>query len=595
MKHFQQFLNRRGIVLVISDFYEQPETIVKAIEPLRFHGSEVVLFHMLDPKEIYPELKGPAMLVDLETDQRLEVIPEYVKTQYRAKMDRASGRDARAHAGGGDGVSPADDGQAAGPGADGVSVVAAVGVAGRRRQSAGRRVMGFLAPWFLAGMLAVGLPVFVHLLRKQTTVPRPVSSLMFFEQGKQSSMRHRRLRYLLLFALRTALVLLLALAFARPFFRHKTVLASDKLLLVAVDDSFSMNAAAGGGTAGTRLDEAKRGALEVLAGKRPGQKAQVIELGGQMRLLTQPVEDADELRAAVQGIQPGDGHGNFGELGRGMRAMAETVHTPMELAPVQRYAGIEHAGELRRHGDAGQCDAGAASVGEAKVPNWTVESVQAPGQLVDTKKARVIAVIAGHETPAATRTVSLVVNGAVIATKKVDVPADGRATVVFEGLDVPYGESRCAVRIDGADGFPNDDASSFAVKRADPERVLFVHQAWRYAVAAVLWCGAGGGGAGVVCAAADYAGGGERTSIRRSMRLWCCRMCRRCRRSWSIRWSGMWRTAAACWWRRGWRSRIASIFRCMAGMWRMGISTRAGLPRMPASRRWEWPMRRIRR
>ena len=87
VQHFQQFLNRRGIVLVISDFYEQPETIIKAIEPLRFHGSEVVLFHLLDPKEIRPDLKGPAVLVDLETDRKLEVIPDYVKTQYRAKMD----------------------------------------------------------------------------------------------------------------------------------------------------------------------------------------------------------------------------------------------------------------------------------------------------------------------------------------------------------------------------------------------------------------------------------------------------------------------------------------------------------------------------
>jgi len=189
--------------------------------------------------------------------------------------------------------------------------------------------MGFLAPWFLAGLLAVGLPVFVHLLRKQTTEPRPVSSLMFFEQGKQSSVRHRRLRYLLLFAMRTLLVLALALAFARPFFRHKSMLASDKLLLVAVDDSFSMNAS--DGAAGTKLYEAKRGALEVLSHRSPGQKAQVIALGGEMRLLTQPVEDSDQLRTAVEGIEPGDEHGTFGELGRGMRAMAETVHTPMEL------------------------------------------------------------------------------------------------------------------------------------------------------------------------------------------------------------------------------------------------------------------------
>ncbi|HEX9199560.1 MAG TPA: BatA and WFA domain-containing protein [Acidobacteriaceae bacterium] len=339
--------------------------------------------------------------------------------------------------------------------------------------------MGFLAPWFLAGLAALGLPVFVHLLRKQTTVPRPVSSLMFFEQGKQSSVRHRRLRYLLLFALRTLLVLLLALAFAQPFFRHKTVRASDKLLLVAVDDSFSMNAAVAGG--GTRLDEAKRGALDILAHKAGGQKAQVIALGGQMSLLTQPTEDAGELRAAVQGIGPGDGHGTFGELGRGMRAMAETVHTPMELDLFSDMQESNMPGNFADMVMPGNVALVLHRIGAmAAAPNWTVESVQAPGQLVDTKKARVIAVVAGHATPAATRTVSLVVNGTTVTTKKVDVPANGRATVTFEGLDVPYGESRCAVRIDrtdSEDGFLADDASGFAVKRADPERVLFVHQA----------------------------------------------------------------------------------------------------------------------
>jgi uncharacterized protein (DUF58 family) len=87
LMHLQEFLRRRGMVVVISDFYESPETIVKTVEPLRFHGSEVVLFHVLDPKEIRPELHGPSILVDLETEQRLEVIPEYVKGEYRRKMD----------------------------------------------------------------------------------------------------------------------------------------------------------------------------------------------------------------------------------------------------------------------------------------------------------------------------------------------------------------------------------------------------------------------------------------------------------------------------------------------------------------------------
>jgi len=87
LTHFQNFLHRRGIVVVISDFYEDPETIVRTVAPLRFRGNEVVLFHILDPQEIRPALKGSAILVDLETDQKLEVTPEYTRTVYRSKID----------------------------------------------------------------------------------------------------------------------------------------------------------------------------------------------------------------------------------------------------------------------------------------------------------------------------------------------------------------------------------------------------------------------------------------------------------------------------------------------------------------------------
>jgi uncharacterized protein (DUF58 family) len=87
LQHFQELLHRRGIAIVISDFYEEPEKIVRAVEPLRFHGNDVVLFHILDPEEIRPVLKGPSLLVDLETDQEIEVIPEYTKTTYRTKID----------------------------------------------------------------------------------------------------------------------------------------------------------------------------------------------------------------------------------------------------------------------------------------------------------------------------------------------------------------------------------------------------------------------------------------------------------------------------------------------------------------------------
>jgi uncharacterized protein (DUF58 family) len=87
LHHFQELLRRRGLVVIISDFYELPERIVQTVEPLRFHGNEVVLFHVLDPTEIRPELRQPTLLTDLETEEILEVSPEYTQNEYRRKMD----------------------------------------------------------------------------------------------------------------------------------------------------------------------------------------------------------------------------------------------------------------------------------------------------------------------------------------------------------------------------------------------------------------------------------------------------------------------------------------------------------------------------
>jgi uncharacterized protein (DUF58 family) len=87
LEHFQQFLRRRGMVIFISDFYESPEKIVRTIEPLRFHGNEVILFQILDPKEIRPEIREPSTLIDLETQESIEVTPDYTRHEYAQKMD----------------------------------------------------------------------------------------------------------------------------------------------------------------------------------------------------------------------------------------------------------------------------------------------------------------------------------------------------------------------------------------------------------------------------------------------------------------------------------------------------------------------------
>ncbi len=334
--------------------------------------------------------------------------------------------------------------------------------------------MGFLAPWFLAGLAALGVPVFLHLLRHHRATPRPVGSLMFFERGTQSSTRYRRLRHLVLFALRFALVLLVVLAFANPFVRRAAADANGRLLLIVLDNSFSMRA-------GTRFADARQQALAVLAAKPHRQKAQIMTLGGQLSVLTQAIAEETQLRAALQSVQPGDGRANFGELGRAIRQLSETVRGPIDLylfSDMQRTAMPANFADMVLPSNVILVLEPVAR--GAAPPNWTVESVEAPAVLSDPKDPKlsvVKAVVAGFGTPEVSKTVSLVVNGKVIATRNVHLAASGRATVQFAPLDVGYGANRCEVRIEGGDAFPADDASRFAVRRSDPERVLFVHAA----------------------------------------------------------------------------------------------------------------------
>ena len=94
---------------------------------------------------------------------------------------------------------------------------------------------------------------------RHKTTPLPFASLMFFEKRTQSSIKHRRLQYILLFLLRLAFIILLVLAFARPFIPSSTVASAHgaRTLALCMDDSFSMKQ-------GGRLEQARRDALKVI-------------------------------------------------------------------------------------------------------------------------------------------------------------------------------------------------------------------------------------------------------------------------------------------------------------------------------------------
>jgi uncharacterized protein (DUF58 family) len=81
-EHFK----RRGILVLISDFYEEPDTILEAIKPLRFLGNDLIVFHVLDPAELDFGYEDASSFEDLETGEQVPVVPESLRDEYRAMI-----------------------------------------------------------------------------------------------------------------------------------------------------------------------------------------------------------------------------------------------------------------------------------------------------------------------------------------------------------------------------------------------------------------------------------------------------------------------------------------------------------------------------
>ncbi|HWQ53127.1 MAG TPA: BatA domain-containing protein [Bryobacteraceae bacterium] len=331
--------------------------------------------------------------------------------------------------------------------------------------------MGFLTPWFLAGAAAIGLPVWLHLLRRHRSTPLPFSSLRFFERRTQSSVRHRRLRYLLLFALRTLVIALLVLAFANPFIRRQGGAAAGnrRLVVAAIDESFSMRYTG-------RLERAKQEAARVVAGIGGGDRGQVLAFGSRVRTMTDATPDVSVLQAGVRAVEAGDSRGSYAELARALRSMGQTAGVPVEahvFSDMQKSSLPPNFADLSLPGSVRLVT---HPVTAERVANVTVESVRAPRRVYDQRKVGVEATVANFGAAAETRRAALVLNGREIESHNVEIPAGGRAVVEFANLEAPFGMRRCEVKLSPADGLPEDDLFHFSVERAEPRPALFVEE-----------------------------------------------------------------------------------------------------------------------
>jgi len=83
LRKLSDTVRRRSLVVVISDFYEDVDAIMQALSHLRGRGNDLLVFHLLDPREIDFSFTDATNFIDMETGAKMPVVPDYLRKQYR--------------------------------------------------------------------------------------------------------------------------------------------------------------------------------------------------------------------------------------------------------------------------------------------------------------------------------------------------------------------------------------------------------------------------------------------------------------------------------------------------------------------------------
>lgn len=150
--------------------------------------------------------------------------------------------------------------------------------------------MSFLAPLYALGLLAVAAPIILHLIRRRPKGEVPFSSVMFLTPSPPPPKSRRRVDQLLLLLLRAGVLVLLALAFMRPFFRQDAQAGSGdqgRRVVVLIDTSASMRR-------GDLWKQAVAKADAVLADSHPTDHVAVYAFDRTVRAVL-PFAESDQL------------------------------------------------------------------------------------------------------------------------------------------------------------------------------------------------------------------------------------------------------------------------------------------------------------
>lgn len=306
--------------------------------------------------------------------------------------------------------------------------------------------MGFLVPAMLAALAAIGVPLVLHLRRHDDRRSVPFPSLMFLRRIPVASERRRRITDLPLLLARLALLVLVALAFARPYLRGGGgTSAPAGLLVLLVDRSQSMAHPA---VQAARADSV--GAL--LAATDRGTPVAVVGYDADAELLLAPTLDRAAVRAALEAAGPRAAPGRHAAGLRAAARLLEGHAIPGEVAWLTDRQGTLPAGPpvafpegaRVRLVDVGAGDRdNAAVVGVTAVPVATAEGAPRAADVVVSLRR------SGAPDAAPRRAMlSLAVDGRVVREDSVVLPSTGEAEATFAAVALPRTEAHLEARLD---------------------------------------------------------------------------------------------------------------------------------------------------
>ena len=160
--------------------------------------------------------------------------------------------------------------------------------------------MSFLAPIFLAGAAAAVIPIVLHLLKREPEARVQFPSVRLLKKAPVEHTQRRHLRELILLALRVTALVLLALAFVRPFFASGAASASTGVTVVALDTSYSMSAPG-------RFARARQLAKDAIARAPAGDLVGVVTFDDEAQVVMKPGTDRVLAASAIDEAAPGFG------------------------------------------------------------------------------------------------------------------------------------------------------------------------------------------------------------------------------------------------------------------------------------------------